>query len=80
MKFTYSSFQLSSTISDSEQEDPSKEFSAYTNRLKGALKRGPPELATPKRLERPKAKFSRVLEPSQRTQPTQAYTQPNQST
>ena len=41
----------------------------------GTFKRGPPELATPERLERPKAKLSRVLEPTQQTQ-----TQPNQST
>ena len=59
-------------LSDSEQEDPSKEFSAYTDRptgvnppiALGTLKRGPPKLATPKRLERPKAKLSRVLEPT----------------
>ena len=58
-------------LSDSEQEGPSEEFSAYTDRptgvtpvATGTLKRGPPELATPKRLERPKAKLSRVLEPT----------------
>ena len=59
-------------LSDSEQKDPSEEFSAYTDRptgvnppvALGTLKRGPPELATPERLERPKAKLSRVLEPT----------------
>ena len=76
-------------LSDSEQEDPSEEFSAYTNRPTGVtpvaigtLKRGPPELATPERLERPKARLSRVLRPTQQTQPnqpTQDYTQPTQS-
>ena len=48
----------------------------------GTLKRGPPELATPKRLERPKAKLSRVLKPTQQTQPnqsTQDYTQLTQT-
>ena len=56
-----------SDASDSEQEDPSEEFSAYTDRPMaiGARKRGPPELATPDRLERPRAKLSRVLEPTQ---------------
>ena len=78
-----------SDASDSEQEDPSEEFSAYTDRPMaigvnppvaiGARKRGPPELATPDRLERPRAKLSRVLEPTQSilTQSTQDYTQPN---
>ena len=51
-------------LSNSEQEDPSEEFSAYTDRPTGTLKRVPPELATPKRLEHPKAKLSRVLEPT----------------
>ena len=68
--------------SDSEPKDPTKEFSAYTDRpigvtppvAIGTLKREPPELATPKRLERPRAKLSRVLE---LTQSTQDYTQPN---
>ena len=47
----------------------------------GALKRGPPELATPERLERPRAKVSRVelTQPTQSTQSTQP-TQPTLST
>ena len=81
-----------SDASNSEQEDPSEEFSAYTVRpiaigvnspvAIGARKRGPSELATPDRLERPRAKLSRILEPTQSTptQSTQDYTQPIQST